>query len=258
MMSGARLMLLRAVCVLFVEPGTALAWHAVGCYYLTLGKHEQARRALVRATAADGSFAPAWLAFGQAFAMADETDQALAAYRTAHRLFPGSPVPLLCVGIEYLRANNLALADQHFLSAREISPQDAYVLHELGVVAYKTGNYPYAQQMFEEALRCAVKLSGGGTLTPVWEPTVFSLGHAYRKQLLFVQALDQYQLALSLSPLNPSIYAAMGFAHHLNSNPRTAIDFYHKALAQKPDDAMISALLTRALDEEAALPITML
>jgi anaphase-promoting complex subunit 6 len=43
--------------------------------------------------------------------------QAMSAYRTASRLFPASHVPLLYMGMEYLRTNNLALA-AHFLQAR--------------------------------------------------------------------------------------------------------------------------------------------
>lgn len=41
----------------------------------------------------------------------------MSAYRTAARLFPASHVPLLYMGMEYLRTNNLALAS-HFLQVR--------------------------------------------------------------------------------------------------------------------------------------------
>ena len=40
------------------------------------------------------------------FALADESDQALSSYRAAQRLAPCSHVPLLYVGIEYIRTNN--------------------------------------------------------------------------------------------------------------------------------------------------------
>lgn len=93
-----------------------------------------------KATKMDHRFAPAWIGFGNAFAAQDESDQvnmttccwstprpfsptiihypshtqAMSAYRTAARLFPASHVPLLYMGMEYLRTNNLALA-AHFL-----------------------------------------------------------------------------------------------------------------------------------------------
>ena len=43
--------------------------------------------------------------------------QAMAAYRTAARLFPGLHVPLLGMGMEYQRMNNLHLAEQMFYQA---------------------------------------------------------------------------------------------------------------------------------------------
>ena len=40
--------------------------------------------------------------------------QAMAAYRTAARLFPGLHLPLIGMGMEYQRMNNLHLAEQMF------------------------------------------------------------------------------------------------------------------------------------------------
>ena len=39
----------------------------------------------------------------------------MAAYRTANRLFPGLHMPLMGMGMEYQRMNNLHLAEQMFL-----------------------------------------------------------------------------------------------------------------------------------------------
>ena len=41
----------------------------------------------------------------------------MAAYRTAARQFPGLHVPLVGMGMEYQRMNNLALAEQMFMQA---------------------------------------------------------------------------------------------------------------------------------------------
>jgi anaphase-promoting complex subunit 6 len=42
-----------------------------------------------KATSLDGTFAAAWICFGNAHAAKEEGDQAIAAFRTATRLFPG-------------------------------------------------------------------------------------------------------------------------------------------------------------------------
>jgi Flp pilus assembly protein TadD len=67
----------------------------------------------------------------------DESDQALAAYRTAARLFPGLHTPLLGMGCAYQRMNNLHLCERCFLQARSMCPHDPAVAHELGVLAYR-------------------------------------------------------------------------------------------------------------------------
>ena len=50
-----------------------------------------------KATTLEGAFAPAWLGFGNAYAAQDESDQAMAAYRTAARLFAGYCSPSLTI-----------------------------------------------------------------------------------------------------------------------------------------------------------------
>lgn len=42
-----------------------------------------------KATNLDPAFPPGWLGFGNAYAAQEESDQAMAAFRTAARLFPG-------------------------------------------------------------------------------------------------------------------------------------------------------------------------
>ena len=60
-------------------PQHAISWYAVGCYYLVAKRFDDARRYFGKSTIADQAFAPAWIAFGHAFAMQDESDQAVAA-----------------------------------------------------------------------------------------------------------------------------------------------------------------------------------
>ena len=88
------------------------------------------------------------LLFLNQFAAQDESDQAMAAYRTASRLFPGSHIPWLGVGMEYLRTNHLHLALQYIRQAQEICQSEPLVLHELGVLHYLNGEYDDAITVF--------------------------------------------------------------------------------------------------------------
>lgn len=55
----------------------AISWYAVGCYYDLIGKSDQARRYLSKATSIDRLFGPAWLAYGHSFAKENEHDQVI-------------------------------------------------------------------------------------------------------------------------------------------------------------------------------------
>ncbi|KAH9779071.1 Anaphase-promoting complex subunit 6 [Citrus sinensis] len=89
-----------------------------------------------KATNLDGTFAPAWIGYGNAFAAQEEGDQAMLGYRTAACLFPGCHLPTLYIGMEYMRTHSFKLAEQFFMQAKTICPSDPLVYNELGVVAY--------------------------------------------------------------------------------------------------------------------------
>ncbi|RLN93984.1 hypothetical protein BBJ28_00014749 [Nothophytophthora sp. Chile5] len=168
-----------------VYPKKATAWYTVGCYYLLIEKYDAAQRyfqyvvatsrkeqsaansemsewyllLLVcavprsKATTMEASYAPAWIGFGNSFAAQDESDQAMSSYRTASSLFPGSHLPPLYMGMEYLRTNSLVQAQEFIQQASEICPTDPLVYNELGTVHYKQKDYPRAIEMFTKALQ---------------------------------------------------------------------------------------------------------
>ena len=47
-------------------------------------------------------------------------------------------LPLLYVGLEYGLTNNSKLAERFFNQALAIAPDDPFVLHEIGVIAYQS------------------------------------------------------------------------------------------------------------------------
>jgi len=47
-------------------------------------------------------------------------------------------LPLLYVGLEYGLTNNSKLAERFFNQALTISPEDPFVFHEIGVIAYQS------------------------------------------------------------------------------------------------------------------------
>ncbi|GMY06132.1 anaphase-promoting complex subunit 6 isoform X4 [Fagus crenata] len=209
-------------------PQKALSWFAVGCYYYCIKKYDQSRRYFSKATNLDGTFPPAWIGYGNAYAAQEEGDQAMSAYRTAARLFPG-----------------FKLAEQFFMQAKTICPSDPLVYNELGVVAYHMKEYNKAALWFEKTLAHIPS-----PLSELWEPTVVNLAHAYRKLKMYHEAISHYEKALALSTRSVSTYAGLAYTYHLQDNFTAAIKYYHKALWLKPEDQFCTEMLSIALVDE--------
>jgi hypothetical protein len=67
------------------------------------------------------------------------------------------------------------------------------------------------------------------TLTPAarraraaWEPTLVCLGHVFRKQRRWGEAVAAFEKALGLCPGQPGTHAALGYTHHLQARPGAA------------------------------------
>ncbi|KAL9679328.1 hypothetical protein QQ045_017186 [Rhodiola kirilowii] len=226
-------------------PQKALSWFAVGCYYYCIRKYDQSRRYFSKATSLDGTFLPAWIGHGNAYAAQDEGDQAMSSYRTAARLFPGCHLPTLYIGMEYMRTHSFKLSEQFFVQAKTICPSDPLVYNELGVVAYHMKEYQKAVSWFERTLS-----SISSSVTEMWEPTVVNLAHSYRKLKMYGKAISVYEKALALSTKSVSTYAGLAYTYHLQDNFTAAVTYYHKALWLKPHDQFCTEMLTQALIDE--------
>ncbi|XP_008660356.1 anaphase-promoting complex subunit 6 isoform X2 [Zea mays] len=172
-------------------PQKALSWFAVGCYYYCIKKYDQARRYFGKATGLDGAFPPAWIGTGIAYAAQEEGDQAMAAFRTAARLFPGCHLPTLYMGMQYVRMHNFKLAEQFFTQAKSICPSDPLIHNELGVVAYN----------MKEEYQKAVSYYAKALTFPTKSLSAFA-GLAYTYHLMddFEAAINYYHKALWLKP----------------------------------------------------------
>lgn len=238
------------------EPKSGVSWMAVGYYYFACGKPEVARRFLQKATTLNSRLAPAWVAFGHAFGAQDESDQAMAAYRTASRLFPGAQMPMLFMGMEYARQSSLGHASTLFQNALEACPSDPAPRHELGVVAYRMRDMPRAVAYFKAALSLWEASDGtrevsssSGRRAEAEEATLFNLGHCYRRLREFPRARRCYERALGLRPRSPSTCTALGMTLHAMRDIEGAVAMYHRALRYNPDDANCGELLERALGD---------
>lgn len=229
-------------------PSAAVAWFTAGCYYYMIRKFEHARRFFHKALNLDHNFAPAWIAYGHAFAHHDESDQALAAYRTASRLFPGSHLPWLFIGMEYVRTNSLPLAQQCLECARTLMPMDPHIYNEIGVVAFHRKNYSKACELLMQALQLA---------NAPHETFCSNLGHAFLKCKAYDRALEAFRQASQLNPRSAPVLSGIAFTFQLQGKLEEAIEYYHRVLSIQRDDVFAMEMLNCAVQEAAEQPISM-
>ncbi len=117
-----------------------------------------------------------WIAFGHCFAAQNESDQAMAAYRTAARLFPGCYIANLCIGMEYLRTNNLKTAILSFQEALKIYDKDPAIYNEIGVIQYKSKMYSDSRGTLLKGLELCIDRN-----STTYETLAKNLAHTYRK-----------------------------------------------------------------------------
>ncbi|KAJ5621014.1 hypothetical protein N7510_004998 [Penicillium lagena] len=193
------------------EPYTYLA---IGVYYLAVSKIAEARRFFSKASLLDPHSAPAWIGFAHTFAAEGEHDQAIAAYSTAARLFQGSHLPQLFLGMQHLALNNMSLAHEYLCAAYamstgavpgstpslpvNISPGtslggDPLVLNELGVVLYHQNHLDGAVELFRQALALATSLQCEPS---AWVATRANLGHALRRMGRLLESLREFNECL--------------------------------------------------------------
>ncbi len=231
------------------RPDDAESWYAAGCYYYLTEQYSSARNFFGKATSLNKMFFPAWIGFAHSFACMDETDQAMAAYRTASRLFPGLPQPVIGMALEYARMNNLGLAQKLCSMAYQKNPHDPTILLEAGVIAYRNSRYEEALKLLKSAVDAFDEADEDR------EVALVNLGHCYRKIGMYEQSVDVLTLALALDAYQPGTYSALAYAHHLAGDPISAVDAYHKALSLRPEDPFAISMLELALEESEPLTL---
>lgn len=232
-------------------PDEAISWYAVGCYYCLIGKSEQARRYLTKATTLDKLFGPAWLAYGHSFAKENEHDQAISAYFKGTQLMRGCHLPLLYIGVECGLTKNLEMAEKFFYQAMNIAPLDVFVLFELGVIKFEHELYESAEEIFKTTLDMVIDIANKNkeSISPRWEPLFNNLGHCCRKNKKHSEALEFHRRALALRPLSAPTYTAIGFVQAVMGNLEQAIESFHKSLSLKRDDVVTTTILKQVIDD---------
>jgi anaphase-promoting complex subunit 6 len=231
------------------HPEEPCTWLAVGTYYLQINKVAEARRYFSKASMMDPHFGPAWIGFAHTFAAEGEHDQAISAYSTAARLFMGTHLPQLFLGMQNHVLNNMTLADEFLKTAYGLCKTDPLLLNEMGVVFYHQERLPEAVAIFSKALAIAEEIDSD---PQVWIWTRSNLGHAYRRLQHWDEALQEFEEVLRQGGKDPTVFCSKGLVLMEQKRPYEAVQVFHEALAISPQDAIATELLNKALMETAS------
>lgn len=223
-----------------------ITWLAVGVYYLSTGKISEARKFFSRASSINPNFSQAWIGFAHTFAAEGEHDQAIAAYSTASRFFPGSHLPNLFLGMQYLQMGNLTLSGEYLMSSFFICPKDPLLLNEIGVMNYHKGELVNAETYLTQALQVMREIDSD---SKAWVSIHSNLGHVYRRMNSYIKALACFEEVLKVTKADPNIYSSIGLIHLKTGESSKAIENLHYSLAISKNDPVAQDLLKRALEE---------
>ncbi|CAI2165441.1 7826_t:CDS:10 [Funneliformis geosporum] len=230
------------------SPDMPVTWFGVGCYNYLVGKNDEARRYFSKASTMDSHFGPAWIGFGHSFAVESEHDQAITAYSTAAKLYEGSHIPSLFIGMQHLQANNILSADEYLSTSSKLCEGDPLVYNELGVMFYQKSKYADAIDNFRRAL---ILVDETKCRPQIWETTWMNLGHAFKRmgQVDLDAAINYFQKVTTMTTPSPSALTAIGYCYHVKEEYEEAILYYHESLGIRPVDPVTQDLLERCLEE---------
>ncbi|KAI4846950.1 TPR-like protein [Aureobasidium sp. EXF-8845] len=230
------------------HPEEACTWLAVGTYYLSISRIPEARGYFSKASLMDPHFGPAWIGFAHTFAAEGEHDQAISAYSTAARLFQGTHLPQLFLGMQNLQLGNLSLAREYLETAYTMCENDPLVLNEMGVAYYQDSQFDSAIRTFELAISIADDLSPSASSSATSLDIKTNLAHAYRRNTQFANSLATFSDVLRQGGKDAAIFSAKGLVLLELEEWFEATVTLHEALALSPQDPVATELLQRALE----------
>lgn len=226
------------------HPNEPCTWLAVGTYYLATNRIPEARSYFSKASLMDPHFGAAWIGFAHTFAAEGESDQAIAAYSTAARLFQGTHLPQLFLGMQEIALGNLTIAREYLTAAFTLCDRDPLLINEIGVIAYMEESYESAARHFDLALQIA---TANNAAPSQYTSTRLNLAHALRKAGDYERSLEEFDEVIRQGMREASVFASKGLVLLELDRAFDATVALHEALAISPQDPIASDLLGKAL-----------
>lgn len=165
-------------------------------------------------------------------------EKALAKFDEAHKLDPGSAVPILNQGIALLYLRKLPEAEQVLKQAAAIDPSNVRIWYSLGLTHFTGDNPALAIDDFNHAIK----------VSPNDADSYYYLGSLYLNLKKYDDAIKEFQQALQINPLHAS--AEFGLASALQRSGKVAEAHEHLKRFQHLTQTKIGTPLTVTYGEQ--------
>jgi tetratricopeptide (TPR) repeat protein len=163
------------------------------------------------------------------------------------------------LALTYYRAGNFQQAEVIFEEILERAPQDANILHLMGLIKYRYQDYHSAIEYLQKSIQfdptnanayynlglvfqaqgqldeAITSYQKSLQLNPNYSYAYYNLGSIFRRKRQSYQAILYYQKAIQINLSFPEAYNDLGFALQEKGQLDEAIQYYQKALLLNPD-----------------------
>jgi FkbM family methyltransferase len=152
------------------------------------------------------------------------------------------------LAIEHYNIGNLEQSENICRDILKAQPNNAQVLHLLGVISHLLKKYDSAIEYIQESLY----------FNPSNAEAYYNCGNAFKEKEQFDEATACYRRALQLDPHNSYVFVNLGYVLEKRGDLHEAIRCYREALTFEPDNAIAHfrlgcAFLDKGLTDEAIL-----
>jgi len=234
-----------------IHPQNAFAQYALGGEYLRRGELAKAKTHLHRSMEIDNDSSGVYEKLGLVHARQGESAEALEYFLEAkNRTASAGPLLLQNLGVAYRDNDRLDEAESTLREALVLTPMDSKIHYNLGVVQFRSGQYPQARDNLQQSLEilqapqrtsnlARAALNYNSRAAP---PRVhLYLGLVYEKLEQFEPSLKHFQAAYKLDSNNMQIPVHLARVHHnygaslvAEGNLTMAAEEFRKAIGYIP------------------------
>lgn len=197
----------------------------VGFELLQLQEWALAEVALTQAVTLDSNYADAYVYLG--LAQDRQQKDGFAAYETAIKLAPTSPLAQFFMGLYYRRVGKPETAIPYLKEANRLDPQNPGIMAEIAGAYASLSDLQQAEAWFVQAVQIAPRTAQFWLLL-----AQFYVDHDYHVAEAGLPAARQ---AVSLAPENPAALDALGFALTLTGDLTNGEKMLERAIALNPE-----------------------